>query len=78
MDSRVDTKPVRAVGRSAARWGVASVLAIVALVGLMSLAVVIVWALGDDLPDWATSALGVGLTLGAAGFAWIIARALRS
>lgn len=61
-----------------ARWGLASMLALAALIGLISVAVVIVWALGDDMPWWGTPVLGLALALGATGFAWVIARALRS
>jgi uncharacterized membrane protein YqjE len=64
-------------GRSVLRWTVAGVLALVALVGAMSIVVVFVWAAGD-LPAWLTVVLGGGLVIGTVAFAWVIASALRS
>lgn len=64
-------------GRSVLRWVVAGVLALVALIGAMSIVAVFVWAAGD-LPGWLIVALGAGLSIGTAVFAWVIASALRS
>lgn len=64
-------------GRSVLRWVVAGVLALVALIGAMSIIAVFVWAAGD-LPGWLTIVLGGGVAVGTAAFAWIIASALRS
>jgi hypothetical protein len=52
-------------------------LAGAALIGVVSVLAVIMWAVGD-VPGWVTLVLGGGLALGAAAFAWILARALRS
>lgn len=60
-----------------ARWGLAAVLAAVALVGLFSVVAAFVWALGPDLPGWVTTVLGAVLAVLAAAFAWVVATALR-
>jgi hypothetical protein len=48
-----------------------------ALIGVVSIVAVVVWAVGD-VPDWVTLVLGGGLAVGTAIFAWVIARALRA
>lgn len=58
-------------------WAVAALLAGAALIGVVSVLAVIMWAVGD-VPGWVTLVLGGGLALGAAAFAWILAKALRS
>jgi hypothetical protein len=63
--------------REVVSWAVAALLACAALIGAVSVLAVIVWAV-NDVPDWVTLVLGGGLALGAAAFAWIIARALKS
>ena len=63
--------------RAVVSWAVAVLLAAAALIGLVSVLAVIVWAVGD-VPGWVTLVLGGGLALGATAFAWILARALRA
>jgi hypothetical protein len=63
--------------REVVSWAVAVLLAAAALIGAVSVLAVIVWAVGD-VPGWVTLVLGGGLAVGAAAFAWILARALRS
>jgi hypothetical protein len=63
--------------REVVSWAVAVLLAAAALIGAVSVLAVIVWAVGD-VPGWVTLLLGGGLAVGAAAFAWILARALRS
>jgi hypothetical protein len=63
--------------RAVVSWAVAALLAGAALIGVVSVLAVIMWAVGD-VPGWVTLVLGGGLALGAAAFAWILARALRS
>ncbi|MGI8941753.1 MAG: hypothetical protein ACR2H7_07635 [Actinomycetota bacterium] len=63
--------------REVVSWAVAALLACAALIGVVSIVAVIVWAVGD-VPQWVTLVLGGGLAVGAAAFAWTLARALRS
>ena len=63
--------------REVVSWAVAALLACAALIGVVSVLAVVVWAVGD-VPGWVTLVLGGGLAVGAAAFAWILARALRS
>jgi hypothetical protein len=63
--------------REVVSWAVAVLLAAAALIGAVSVLAVIVWAVGE-VPGWVTLVLGGGLAVGAAAFAWILARALRS
>ena len=63
--------------RAVVSWAVAALLAGAALIGVVSVLAVVVWAMGD-VPEWVTLVLGGGLALGATAFAWILARALRS
>jgi hypothetical protein len=63
--------------RDVVSWVVAVVLSGAALIGVVSIITVVVWVVGD-VPGWVTLALGGGLALGTAAFAWIIARALRA
>lgn len=62
--------------RDVVSWVVAVLLSCAALVGVVSIVAVVVWAIGD-VPGWVTVALGGGLAAGTAVFAWVIARALR-
>jgi hypothetical protein len=64
-------------GRSVLRWLIAGLLALVALVGTVSVVAVFVWA-ANDVPAWLTLVVGGGLALGTAAFAWVVASALRS
>jgi hypothetical protein len=63
--------------RAVVSWAVAALLAGAALIGVVSVLAVIMWAVGD-VPGWVTLVLGGGLALGVAAFAWILAKALRS
>jgi hypothetical protein len=63
--------------RAVVSWAVAVLLAAAALIGVVSVLAVIVWAVGD-VPGWVTLVLGGGLALGATAFAWMLARALRA
>jgi hypothetical protein len=63
--------------REVVSWAVAVLLAAAALIGAVSVLAVIVWAVGE-VPGWVTLVLGGGLAVGAAAFAWILAKALRS
>jgi hypothetical protein len=63
--------------REVVSWAVAALLACAALIGIVSVLAVVVWAVGD-VPGWVTLVLGGGLAVGATAFAWILARALRS
>ena len=67
---------LRAVGDSMLRWGLASLVAAVALAGLLILAAVVAVAL--EPPDWVQLAIGVLLAVGSAALAWLIASAVRS
>ena len=58
------------------QWFVGAGVAAIALLGLLILVAAILIALQP--PSWAQVAIGIGLTLGAAAFAWLIASALRS
>ena len=64
-------------GRSVLRWFVAGLLAMVALIGAVSIVAVFVFS-AEEVPGWLTLVLGGGLALGSAVFAWVIASALRS
>lgn len=64
--------------REVVSWAVAAFLAGAALIGVLALVVVVIFAIGDEVPGWITLLLGGGLALGAAIFAWILAKALRS
>jgi hypothetical protein len=63
--------------RDVVSWVVAVLLSGAALIGVVSIVAAVVWAVGD-VPGWVTLALGGGLALGTAAFAWVIARALRA
>ena len=64
-------------GRAVLRWVLAGLLALVALIGAVSVVTVMVWA-AEEVPGWVTLLIGGGLALGTAAFAWVIASALRS
>ncbi|MDQ5816431.1 MAG: hypothetical protein M3516_09095 [Actinomycetota bacterium] len=61
---------------SVARWGFAALVAFAALVGTFALAAMFV--ITFEMPDWLQWVLGIGLPLGAAILAWLIASALTS
>lgn len=61
-------------GASVARWGFASLIAFAALIGTFALAAMFFITL--DLPRWLQWVLGIGLPVGAAVLAWLIASAL--
>ena len=73
----IDERSSRSETRTVMRWVVAALLAFAALIGGFSLIAVFVWA-AEDIPGWVTLALGGGLAIGTAAFAWIVASALRS
>jgi hypothetical protein len=57
------------------RWAAAGIVAAAALLGLVVLVAYIVYVL--EPPGWLQTVLGVGLAVGAAVFAWLLAAALR-
>ena len=59
---------------SVARWGFAALIAFAALVGTFALAAMFV--ITFEMPGWLQWVLGIGLPLGAAILAWLIASAL--
>ena len=63
-------------GNPALRWGLAGLLAIAALIGILTLVVAIVLVLQPA--GWIQSLLGAGLALGSGAFAWLVASALGS
>jgi hypothetical protein len=57
-----------------AKWVIPAVVACATLLGFGTLAVVLVFVL--EPPEWVTIAMGVGLAVGTAAFAWLVALAL--
>jgi hypothetical protein len=64
------------VRNSALRWGLAGLLAVAALIGILTLVVAVVLVLQPA--GWIQSLLGAGLALGSGAFAWLVASALGS
>jgi len=62
------------MGNSILRWGLASLVACIALAGFLILILVVAVALQP--PDWLQLIIGVFLALGSAGLAWLIAASL--
>jgi hypothetical protein len=71
----MDDRSTGPESRDVVSWVVAVLLSGAALIGVVSIVAVIVWAVGD-VPEWVTLVLGGGLAVGTAVFAWVIARAL--
>ncbi|MDQ3619104.1 MAG: hypothetical protein M3391_03125 [Actinomycetota bacterium] len=63
-------------GASVARWGFAALIAFAALIGTFALAAMFV--ITFEMPGWLQWVLGIGLPIGAATLAWLIASALTS
>jgi hypothetical protein len=57
------------------RWVTAGVVAAAALLGLLVLVTIVVYALQP--PGWLQTILGLAMTAGAVFFAWLLASALR-
>jgi membrane protein implicated in regulation of membrane protease activity len=62
--------------REMTRWLIAAGIAAVALMGLFTLLAAIVFFV--EVPGWVQSAGGIGVAIGAAAFAWLVASALGS
>ncbi|MGH2700361.1 MAG: hypothetical protein ACRDJ2_01140 [Actinomycetota bacterium] len=73
----MDDRSTGPESRDVVSWVVAVLLSGAALIGVVSIVAVVVWAVGD-VPGWVTLVLGGGLAVGTAVFAWVIARALRA
>ena len=63
-------------GNPAVRWGLAGLIAIAALIGILTLVVAVVLILQPA--GWIQSLLGGGLALGSGALAWLVATALGS
>jgi uncharacterized membrane protein YqjE len=64
------------MGSAALRWGLAGLVAIAALIGILTLVVAVVLVLQPA--EWIQSVLGAGLALGSGALAWLVSTALRS
>lgn len=62
--------------RPEVQWGVGCLLGLTAMVGLVIIALLI--ALAVQPPDWVQIIVGIGLVLGGAALAWLVAAALKS
>ena len=71
MSSKI---PEGTTGPEVVRWTLGCLVAAVSMVGLLILLLLIAVALSP--PTWVQVLLGVGLALGGAAFAWLVATAL--
>jgi hypothetical protein len=63
-------------GSATLRWGLAGLVAIAALIGILTLVVAVVLVLQPAA--WIQTVLGAGLAFGSGALAWLVAAALRS
>ncbi len=71
-DTRVETDLVGQM----TKWLIGAAIACVALMGLIALLAAMVFVF--EPPSWAGVVIGIGLVVGAAAFAWLVAAALDS